>query len=131
MDSIEFRKQLQIGNLIYQDLHIGEVISVNDFGVAVKVLERAKQSTNSGWQSPIPLESKYLLPLGFTETVVNWLWEYQLFQETYLIIGFKEYPYYQIGVKGLFFTDSIRIDYVHQVQNLLSSLLPKSLNNQM
>ena len=130
MDSIEFRKQLQIGNLIYQDLHIGEVISVNDFGVAVKVLERAKQSTNSGWQSPIPLESKWLSQLEFFKTENN-EWEIQIFQETYLRIGFKEYPYYQIGVKGLFFTDSIRIDYVHQVQNLLSSLLPKSLNNQM
>lgn len=90
MDSLEFRKQLQIGN------------------------------------SPIPLESKYLLPLGFIETENN-KWEIQIFQETYLIIGFKEYPYYQIGVKGLFFTDMIRIDYVHQVQNLLSSLLLKTL----
>jgi hypothetical protein len=126
MNSLEFRKQLQIGNLIYQDLHIGEVVSVNDFGVAVKVLERSKQTTNSGWQSPIPLESNYLFLLRFTETENN-KWEIQIFQETYLRIGFKEYPYYQIGVKGLFFTDMIRIDYVHQVQNLLSSLLPKTL----
>lgn len=126
MNSLEFRKQLQIGNLIYQDLHIGEVVSVNDFGVAVKVLEKAKQSTNSGWHSPIPLESNYLFLLRFTETENN-KWEIQIFQETYLRIGFKEYPYYQIGMKGLFFTDMIRIDYVHQVQNLLTSLLPKKL----
>ena len=126
MNSLEFRKQLQIGNLIYQDMHYCKVVGVTEFGLSVEIIQRAKQSTNSGVHSPIPLESKYLFPLRFTETENN-KWEIQIFQETYLTIGFKEYPYYQIGVKGLFFTDFVRIDYVHQVQNLLSSLLPKTL----
>lgn len=126
MNSLEFRKQLQIGNLIYQDMHYCKVVGVTEFGLSVEIIQRVKQSTNSGVHSPIPLESKYLFPFGFTETENN-KWEIQVFQETYLRIGFKEYPYYQIGVKGLFFTDMIRIDYVHQVQNLLTSLLPKKL----
>lgn len=120
-------KELRINNLIYNDFgEIAHIYGVDEKSILTKVKE-------NGWgicfkPKPIPLTEEWFLKFGFTRH-----WEDFYNDVIYIKKVTDDYTEFEWGVypnelgSGIQIKNSIKLKYVHQLQNLYFALTGEEL----
>lgn len=119
--------ELRIGNYVDVDGNNHIVTSVNiDYTISVFVFENgAKELFNHENKhiNPIPLTEERLIKFGF-EKNGRYAWKNNGFQVQYYTDGYLRH-YRELGIRAL--RTEIKIEYIHQLQNLYFALTGKEL----
>ena len=103
---------LRIGNWVYNNKDIEvDTYQIRNFSIGVYDL------------LPIPPTEEWLLKLGF----INFKNESELYQCGFLSIDKDKDEFYYQAIKNHYQERAIRIDYVHQLQNLYFALTNEEL----
>jgi hypothetical protein len=129
MKETEFR----IGNYCIDKLtnSILMIVGIREEGnIDFMVENRSNFPLQSGWQAePIPLTKEWFLRFKFTKTAVQTYnkdfkpWTYQIEKHP----SFKDGYIFFIDIHGVSAPPSIKIKYVHQLQNLYFALTGEEL----
>jgi hypothetical protein len=111
MSKYQFTNELRLGNLILQDNHLCKVVSISEIGVAVEVIQKAEQSTNSGQKSRIRINKEWLMKLGGYHRALS---EWDIDGECYSY-NFENQTLVYTGGEGISLSQPIQ--YIHTLQN--------------
>lgn len=118
--------ELRIGNLIYQDSHISEVIALSDIGIVSEIIEKSAQTTNSARKAPIPINEDWLIRFGFEPEYEDFIF---LDQETGIELEASwSSRLVSTGEKrGWHIVNYSHVKHVHELQNLYFALTGEEL----
>jgi hypothetical protein len=111
-----------------QELRIGNYVTIHDeegdsiVEIIVNTLKGIEH--DESWASPIPLTEEWLERFGFIKPEDSWYWslDYDPYKETFKI-AYNDVPgcWFVVGF------ESLLVDYVHTLQNLIYSLTGEEL----
>ena len=121
---------LRIGNWVHDGSNFPmQVVGIFEDVVYLNFEGNEGDVWECGLEGPKPFEltEEWLEKFGFEKNMKS-TWIIQIFQENFLEIGFGSYPTFEFG--NYFserWNDPMKIDYVHQLQNLYFALSGREL----
>lgn len=114
--------EIRIGNLMQdQQGNILKVIGIVEGSISYHVVDRSKFPLENGWSAfPIPLTEEILLKARFEKDI-----ESLFYRNNFIIAKTKtRWAFYHNGLTG---GELVRIDYLHELQNLIFALMGEEI----